>query len=108
MHLKRMIAINVELQCRLASCNCALNSPKETYNEFTYQNGVRSTAQILVFKFMRKLAVSVSRICSIRMRAEMSLKFELNRTALLSRVRGGQKEKQFLSFFIITVRDYEN
>jgi len=33
MHLEHLIAINVLLQCRLASFNCSINSPKETYNK---------------------------------------------------------------------------
>ena len=47
--------INVILQWRLASCNCTITFPKETYNTLTYQNSVRFTAQILVFEFIRKL-----------------------------------------------------
>jgi len=57
-HLKRLIAIKVLLQCRLASCNCSINSPKETYNK----TGVCSTAQISGLFSQQKHSDWVNRI----------------------------------------------
>ena len=46
MHLKRLIAIKVLLQCRLASCNCSIKLSQRHMTNLHTKNGVRSTAQV--------------------------------------------------------------
>ena len=45
MHLKRLIAIKVFHQCRLASCNCSNKLSQRHMANLHTENGVRSTAQ---------------------------------------------------------------
>ena len=99
MHFKRLIAIKVLLQCRLASCNCSIKlSQRHTTNLHT-KNGVRSTAQVPGLFSQQIHSDMVSRIWLHE--GQNVTKVVVTRAVLLSYLARQNRK----TFFVTTVRD---
>ena len=92
MHYKRLSAIKVLLQCRLASCNCSIKFSKETHNK-TYIPKIVYVPQIrsLVFSVNRNTLTWLAEFGHTR--TETLLKFLLPELYFY-RTERGKTEKQ--------------